>query len=493
MKTCLSLGTVVLVLCSNTVRAAEEEAVVVFQRVKGCVVSLESVASSGTGIVLDAKGLILTNAHVVAVPLPFKCIAEVEGNGKETTVVFSKVKVVGMHPKWDLALVRIDPGEHKATLQAAVLSKKKSQTGQRVYAIGSPRGLELSISTKTITAGLLSGVDRELEGIAYYQFDAAINPGNSGGPLCDREGNIIGLVTLKASDAENVGFALPLEQLQPKDFKPFAERPTDLKKSGKLIEAANNASKKYSELEKRKQQNSVVGQIYRSLALDFYLEALVENPKNSTIYGAIAVMLQKFGDFGAAEEFFLQSLDIAPWGIDARDYRNYALLKKLQKKPAEAEVIWLEGVSKHPLKAAQLWEDLAIQYRDAGDFKRCARCAAIVLRLNSPDSRQNVAGAMIELCRKKATDPKDRELMERMIAGVGRDLRNMVRARNGKLQGRQSVVTPGFAKYLEKLGRTLSTASIDPRLVVPVPAPPAAKPTDLVDLLSHLDAARPAV
>lgn len=463
--------------------AAEEEAVQVFNRVKGCVVGIESVANNGTGILIDAKGLVLTNAHVVAAPLRYKCLVDVAVNGDEETKVFQKVKVVSVHPTADLALIQIDPTEHKAKLSVATLAKEQAQTGQRVYAIGNP-GVGGSVKlTKTITAGLLSGVGRQIEGVPYYQFDAAINAGNSGGPLCDREGKVIGLVTLKFTGAENVGFALPLDHVQLNEFKPFAQRPIDPKKSGKLIEVANKMSAEYGKLEKAKQQKSGAAALYRALALQFYLEALVENPKNPTIYGAIGVMLQKFGDYPAAEEFFLQALEIAPWGRST-EYRSFALLKALDKKVDEAEMINREGVAKYPVDGAQMWEDLAILYRDKADFQHCAWCAAMVLRLNNPKTRMQFADAVIKLCRSKVSDPKERAEMERMIAGSGRDLRNMVRVRNEKLKAHEVALTPEFATYLTKHGRTLDATGINDKALERVPAPFNAK--NVVDLLAQL-------
>ncbi len=464
-------------------RAAEEEAVDVFNRVKGCVVGIESVANNGTGILIDAKGLVLTNAHVVGVPLRYKCLVDVLVDGQEVTKVFKNVKVVSAHPTADLALVQIDPSEHNAELRVGSLAKAPAQTGQRVYAIGNPAaggGVKL---TKTITAGLLGGVGRQIEGVAYYQFDAAINAGNSGGPLCDREGNIIGLVTLKFAGSESVGFALPLDQLQLTAFKPFAQRPTDPKKSGKLIDVANKMSAEYGKLEKAKQQKSGPAAFYRALAVQFYLQALVENPKNPTIYGAIGVMLQKFGDSPAAEEFFLQALEIAPWGRPS-EYRSFALLKALDKKLDEAEFINREGVAKFPVAGAQMWEDLAILYRDQGDFKRCAWCAAMVLRLQNPTTRLPFANAVIKLCRSKVTDPAERAALERMIVGSGRDLRKMVRLRNEKLKAHEVALTSNFAEYLAKAGRTLDAAGINDKALEKVPPPINGK--NVVDVLAQL-------
>lgn len=478
------VGSTLVSFCiAASARAAEEEAVDVFNRVKGCVVGIESVANSGTGILIDDKGLVLTNAHVVAVPLRYKCLVDVLVDGQEVTKVFKNVKVVSAHPTADLALVQIDPSEHNAKLRVGSLAKAPAQTGQRVYAIGNPAAGGSVKLTKTITAGLLSGVGRQIEGVAYYQFDAAINAGNSGGPLCDREGNIIGLVTLKFAGTENVGFALPLDQLQLTAFKPFAQRPTDPKKSGKLIEMANKMSTEYSKLEKAKQQKSGPAAFYRALALQFYLQALVENPKNPTIYGAIGVMLQKLGESAAAEEFFLQALELAPWGR-AVEYRSFALLKALDKKLDEAELINSEGVAKFPVAGAQMWEDLAILYRDKGDFKRCAWCAAMVLRLQNPSTRLPFANAVIKLCRGKVTDPAERAALERTIAGSGRDLRNMVRLRNEKLKDHQVAVTANFTDYLAKAGRTLDAASINDKALEKIPPPINGK--NVVDLLAQL-------
>jgi S1-C subfamily serine protease len=177
-----SIATLALILTARFAAAEEEEAVKVFNQVKGCVVGIESVANSGSGILIDDKGLVLTNAHVVAVPLRYRCTVEVIADGKEETKVFNKVKIVSAHPTADLALIQFDPAEHDGQLSPAALAKKKAQTGQRVYAIGNPgMGKDVKL-TRTITAGLLSGVDRQIEGVAYYQFDAATSNTAPGAP-----------------------------------------------------------------------------------------------------------------------------------------------------------------------------------------------------------------------------------------------------------------------------------------------------------------------
>src|SRR4051812_1776988 len=93
------LALAVVVGALRATQADDEKAVTVFQRVSPSVVALESVAGSGTGIIIDKDGTILTNAHVVAVPLPFKCLVDVKRKDKTETVIFQKVKIIGVHPK----------------------------------------------------------------------------------------------------------------------------------------------------------------------------------------------------------------------------------------------------------------------------------------------------------------------------------------------------------------------------------------------------------
>ena len=105
----------------------------------------------------------------------------------------------------DLALLRVysvvgDPLERNPP-------GKSLRQGQSVYAVGSPLGL-----SGTVTSGVFSAYRQETSsGNKYLQFDAAINPGNSGGPLIDSEGNVLGITTMMASQAEGIGFAIPID------------------------------------------------------------------------------------------------------------------------------------------------------------------------------------------------------------------------------------------------------------------------------------------
>jgi S1-C subfamily serine protease len=160
----------------------------------------------GSGVILTSTGYILTNRHVVA-------------DSRSLTVAFSDgselpAQIVRISSDTDLALIKVDgSGLHAATIGDA----SKIAVGQTAIAIGSPLGSY----TETVTRGIVSGLDREitvtdqatrqqttLKGL--IQTDAAINPGNSGGPLLDGAGNVIGINTAIAADAEGLGFSIPI-------------------------------------------------------------------------------------------------------------------------------------------------------------------------------------------------------------------------------------------------------------------------------------------
>ena len=167
----------------------------------------------GSGVIIDRRGYIITNNHVV------------EGARRLEVVLYDgtklKAQVVGADPADDLAVVKITPP--KAGLTVATLGdSSKAHVGQEVLAIGNPLGI-----TQTVTNGIISAVGRNVsEGQNAatipnaIQTDAPINPGNSGGALVDLQGHVIGIPTLTAIDpqfrtpANGVGFAIPSNRVQ---------------------------------------------------------------------------------------------------------------------------------------------------------------------------------------------------------------------------------------------------------------------------------------
>jgi len=166
----------------------------------------------GSGVIVDSNGYIITNAHVVegaqrirvALPLPMGDSAGQVPIGKRRIL---EAKLLGQHKETDLALLKIDETD-LPTLP--ILSQHRPQVGQLVFAIGSPEGLQNSV-----TMGVVSAVARQADPekpITYIQTDAPINPGNSGGPLVDMNGSVVGINTFILSQgggSEGLGFAIP--------------------------------------------------------------------------------------------------------------------------------------------------------------------------------------------------------------------------------------------------------------------------------------------
>jgi serine protease Do len=118
-------------------------------------------------------------------------------------------KVMGTDPSTDLAVVRIS-AKHLTALKLA--EPKSLRVGQYVVAVGSPLGLQ-----QTVTSGILSAINRDINPSSrssFLQTDAPINPGNSGGPLLNLRGEVIGVNTAIARDGQGIGFAIPVETLK---------------------------------------------------------------------------------------------------------------------------------------------------------------------------------------------------------------------------------------------------------------------------------------
>ncbi len=165
----------------------------------------------GSGVILDSSGYVMTNAHVVegaqrirvALPLP-------SDSGRAVPVGkrhILEARLVGVHKETDLALLKIEEND-LPTLP--LLVQQRPRVGQLVFAIGSPEGLQNSV-----TMGVVSAVARQADPekpLTYIQTDAPINPGNSGGPLVDMNGEVVGINTFILSSgggSEGLGFAIP--------------------------------------------------------------------------------------------------------------------------------------------------------------------------------------------------------------------------------------------------------------------------------------------
>jgi S1-C subfamily serine protease len=152
----------------------------------------------GSGVIIDSRGYILTNNHVVA---GSQQLLVHLNDGREVTG-----QLVGANPRFDIALVKIPVTGLRA---AKMGDSTKIRVGQWAIAIGSPFGLE-----KTMTVGIISATGRRGLGRGTYgdfiQTDASINPGNSGGPLLDINGQVVGINSMISAQGQGIGFAIPI-------------------------------------------------------------------------------------------------------------------------------------------------------------------------------------------------------------------------------------------------------------------------------------------
>lgn len=181
---------------SRAARPLEE----IVGRASGAVVAIETPSGRGTGFFVTSD-LIVTNAHVAA----GHSLVTVRLAGGQTT----QGRVERSSTDLDIAIVRAT-ARPETTQILQLGSGRAVRPGQEVIAIGSPLGLQ-----NTVTRGIVSAV-RTAGGVALIQTDAAINPGNSGGPLLDRDGRVVGITTLKLTrGAESLGFAVAIEHAVP--------------------------------------------------------------------------------------------------------------------------------------------------------------------------------------------------------------------------------------------------------------------------------------
>jgi putative serine protease PepD len=191
----------------QTVASTALSATQIYKQSSAGVVAIKAVTSDGedegTGIVLNDKGLILTNDHVVAGATGLSVAAH--GSSSDT----ASATLVGEEANEDLALIKVDPSA-LGLKPLSLASTKNVQVGDSVYAIGNPYGLE-----ETLTRGIVSALSRTISApdgskiTGAIQTDAALNPGNSGGPLLNDEGQVIGVNSQIASDAASVEGSQP--------------------------------------------------------------------------------------------------------------------------------------------------------------------------------------------------------------------------------------------------------------------------------------------
>ena len=174
------------------------------------VVLIENPDGLGSGFIINDRGYCVTNYHVVEGQTRIAVtIFHRAENGDFERRAIRDVKILALNPHFDLALLEI-PAQKDLTLRPVFIAEDDShREGDSVFAIGSPLGLERSVSE-----GIVSTRNRNMEGIVYIQTTAQINPGNSGGPLFNDKGQVVGVINMKLAFGEGLGFAIPVSYLK---------------------------------------------------------------------------------------------------------------------------------------------------------------------------------------------------------------------------------------------------------------------------------------
>lgn len=174
------------------------------------VVLVQTPDGLGSGFIISKAGHCVTNYHVIEGQTRVAVTIFHRGKtGEFERVAVRDVKIQALNPHFDLALLEI-PRQEGIDFQPVYVGENDSQReGDTVFAIGSPLGLERSVSE-----GIVSTRNRNMNGIVYLQTTAQINPGNSGGPLFNSKGEVVGVINMKLTFGEGLGFAIPVAYLR---------------------------------------------------------------------------------------------------------------------------------------------------------------------------------------------------------------------------------------------------------------------------------------
>ena len=173
------------------------------------VVQVRTPSGLGSGFILNEDGFLITNFHVIEGETQISVEVYHQRNGQLDRKSYKQVRIVAINKFEDLALLKIDDKDAGKFKYVAIGSSDALSVGDRVFAIGSPLGLE-----RTVTEGILSTKTRQMQGELYLQTTAQINPGNSGGPLFNMSGEVIGVTNMKITFGEGLGFAIPVEAVR---------------------------------------------------------------------------------------------------------------------------------------------------------------------------------------------------------------------------------------------------------------------------------------
>jgi serine protease Do len=173
------------------------------------VVQVRTPSGLGSGFFINEDGYLITNFHVIEGETQISIEVYHSHDGQLDRRTYKQVRIIAMNKFADLSLLKIEDKNAPKFSWVLLGDSDALSVGDRVFAIGSPLGLE-----RTVTEGIISTKTREIQGELYMQTTAQINPGNSGGPLFNLRGEVVGVTNMKLTFGEGLGFAIPVEAVK---------------------------------------------------------------------------------------------------------------------------------------------------------------------------------------------------------------------------------------------------------------------------------------
>ena len=353
---------VCLVVAASCAASAEIDSRSIFRSLEPSIVCISSAEGSGSGVVLSADGLIITNYHVVNTAMPLSVEAVAGASPQVPKEIFKGVKWIKIHQTQDLALIQLELGDKKLKAARIARSERETITGDVCFAIGFPFIPGSDKPELTITKGIISSARRMVKELPYIQIDAPINPGNSGGALANSDGAVIGIPTLKFLDMDRVGMATPLAGLRMDQFVDVSQKKGDPAAAGKMSQLANHF-------------------FNFDLPTAIYLQrqAISLDPSNPEWSTSLATMYLRLRQYDISLAYAKDAVRKGPDNFPARV--QLSKVHDLRNEPKEAEAARLSAINL-PVREAdsqvrrELVEVLARGYLAAREYAQAAYVAS---------------------------------------------------------------------------------------------------------------------
>lgn len=318
---CIKLILILLLSFSNTITlfcqtlTAEQ----IYEKVKDAVVVIlaydyaDELAAQGSGVVLNDKGYVVTNYHVLSGNERLEIL-----HGDE---IIPYVDIIGIDVEKDILILQI---EEKRFPSLKIGDVKSLKVGQRIYAIGSPMGFE-----NTISEGIISGL-RSYEELRknYIQITASISPGSSGGAVVNDKGELIGISTSTIQEGQNLNFAIPIGEIFNvhigtygknyafKSFEMFYNGNKAIEQGDykNAIEFFTSFIKQYSNIDRAYINRGYAKDKIRDFsgAIEDYNKAIELNPNDAVAYSNRAAVKHSLGDYYGALQDNNRAIEIDP-------------------------------------------------------------------------------------------------------------------------------------------------------------------------------------